>query len=143
MRKEKKTTMKNILPSKVLIQIGWWNQKFYRETKAKIIQNHQTSFTTGAKGTSLGRREKPGTRNKKIKRDLTSKGKHIIKSRKSSTHKYIKMRNCERKSTDVGYLKCLWTIMYVYRLLYQKLMVITNSIYNIHTKKKKESKHNT
>ena len=35
--------------------------------------------------------------------------------------------------------------MYIYRLLYQNLMVMTNqkSIIDIHTKKKKESEHNT
>ena len=32
--------------------------------------------------------------------------------------------------------------MYIYRLLYQNLMVTTNQK-SIHTKKKKESKHNT
>ena len=39
----------------------------------------------------------------------------------------------------------LKTIMYTYRLLYKSLMVSTNqkSIRDIHTKKKKESKHNT
>ena len=39
----------------------------------------------------------------------------------------------------------LRAIIYIYRLLYQDLMVITNqkSITDIHTKKKKESKHNT
>ena len=33
---------------------------------AKRIQHHQTSFTTNAKGTYLGRKEKATTRNKKI-----------------------------------------------------------------------------
>ena len=39
----------------------------------------------------------------------------------------------------------LKTIMYIYRLLYQNLMVTTNekSVIDIHTKKKKESKNNT
>ena len=39
----------------------------------------------------------------------------------------------------------LKTIMYIYRLLYQNLMANANenSIIDIHTKKKKESKHNT
>ena len=54
------------LPSKYLIQIWWRNKKLYRQTKAKRIQHHQISFTTNAKGTSLGRKEKPTTRNKKI-----------------------------------------------------------------------------
>ena len=35
-------------------------------SKAKRIQHHQTSFTTNAKGTSLGGKEKATTRNKKI-----------------------------------------------------------------------------
>ena len=41
-------------------------QKLYRQAKAKRIQHHQNSFTTNAKGTSLGGKEKDTTRNKKI-----------------------------------------------------------------------------
>ena len=37
-----------------IIQIQQGNQKLYRESKAKRIQHHQTSFTTNTKGTSLG-----------------------------------------------------------------------------------------
>ena len=37
----------------------WWrNKKLSRQTKVKRIQHHQTSFTTNAKGTSLGRKYK-------------------------------------------------------------------------------------
>ena len=32
------------------------NQKLSRQAKVKRIQHHQTSFTTNAKGTSLGRK---------------------------------------------------------------------------------------
>ena len=46
------------LPSKDLIQIRWRNQKLYRQAKVKRIQHHQTSFTTNAQGTSLGRKQK-------------------------------------------------------------------------------------
>ena len=63
---KKKPTTKNTLPSKVLIQIRWRNQKFFREAKAQRIQHHQTSFTTNAKGTSLGRKEKATIRNDKV-----------------------------------------------------------------------------
>ena len=49
-------TTKNTLPSKTLIQIWWRNQKFSRQAKVKIIQHHQTSFTTNSKGT-LGRKQ--------------------------------------------------------------------------------------
>lgn len=45
------------------------NQKLYRQVKAKRIQHHQTSFTTIAKGTSLGgkynRRKRPAKTNLK------------------------------------------------------------------------------
>ena len=34
------------------------NQKLSRQAKVKRIQHHQTSFTTNAKGTSLGRKHK-------------------------------------------------------------------------------------
>ena len=57
-------TTKNTQLSKALIQIWQRKQKFYRQTKAKRIQHHQTSFTTNPKGTSLGGKEKPATRNK-------------------------------------------------------------------------------
>ena len=51
-------TTKNTLLSKTLIQIWWKNQKLYRQAKVKRIQDHQTSFTTNVKGTSLGRKHK-------------------------------------------------------------------------------------
>ena len=41
-----------------LIQISQRNLKLYREEKVKRIQGHQISFTTNAKGTSLGRKHK-------------------------------------------------------------------------------------
>ena len=59
-----KPTTKNTLLSKVLIQIPQRNQKLCRQAKAKRIQHHQTSFTTNAKGISLGGKEKETTRNK-------------------------------------------------------------------------------
>ena len=52
------TTTKNTLLRKTLIQIWWRNQKLSRQAKIKRIQNHQTSFTTNAKGTSLDRKYK-------------------------------------------------------------------------------------
>ena len=57
MEREEPTT-KNTLPSKTLLQIWWRNQKLSRQAKIKRIQHHQTSFTTNAKGTSLGRKHK-------------------------------------------------------------------------------------
>ena len=44
----------------------------YREAKAKRIQHHQTSFTTNAKGTSLGGKENATTRDKKVMKWETS-----------------------------------------------------------------------
>ena len=52
-----KPTTKNILTSESLIQIRWRNQKLYRQAKAKRIQHYEVSFTTDAKGTSLGKKE--------------------------------------------------------------------------------------
>ena len=54
----KKSTNKITLFSKDIIQIQRRNQKLYRQAKVERIQYHQTSFTTNAKGTSLGRRHK-------------------------------------------------------------------------------------
>ena len=56
--KGKKNTTKITLPRKDLIQTQWGNYNFYKQAKAKRIQHHQTSFTTNAKGTSLGRKHK-------------------------------------------------------------------------------------
>ena len=53
-------------PSWTLIQIWWRNQKFYRQAKAKGIQNRQITFTTNVKGTSRGRKEKIITKSKNI-----------------------------------------------------------------------------
>ena len=50
-------TTKDILPSKTFLQIWWRNQKLSRQAKVKRIQQHQTSFTTNAKGTFLGRKQ--------------------------------------------------------------------------------------
>ena len=43
---------------KTLIQFWWRIQKLSRQAKIKRIYPHQTSFTTDAKGTSLGRKHK-------------------------------------------------------------------------------------
>ena len=53
----KGSATKNTLPSKTLLQIWWRNQKLSRQVKVKRIQHHQTSFTTNAKRTSLGRKQ--------------------------------------------------------------------------------------
>ena len=58
-------TTKHTLPSKTLVQIWWRNQKLSRQAKLKRIQQHQTSFTTNAKGTSLGRKHKKKKRSTK------------------------------------------------------------------------------
>ena len=85
---------------------------------------------------------------------LTSKGKHIVKV---GNHPHANMiskpaivRRAEYKFRILEmHLKlkktAFKTILYIYRLLYQNLMVTTNqkSTIDTHTQKKKESKHNT
>ena len=44
--------------------------KFYRQAKVKRTQHHQTSLTTNAKGTSLGRKHKRRSRLTKIKNSV-------------------------------------------------------------------------
>ena len=51
-------TTENTLPSNTLLKIWWRNQKLSRLAKVKRIQQHQITFTTNAKGTSLGRKHK-------------------------------------------------------------------------------------
>jgi len=43
---------------KAVIHISWRNKKFSRQAKVKGVYHHQTSFTTNAKGISLGRKHK-------------------------------------------------------------------------------------
>ena len=66
-------TTKNTLPSKTLLQIWWRNQNLSRQRDVKRIQHHQTSFTTNAKRTSLGRKHK------RRKRSTENKAKTIKK----------------------------------------------------------------
>ena len=47
----KKPTTKNTVPGKTIIQIQRRYKEFCRQTKAKTVQHHQTSFTRDAKGT--------------------------------------------------------------------------------------------
>ena len=96
-------TIKSTLPRRALILIQWRNQKLYRQAIAKLIQHHQASFATNAKGASLGRKEKATTRNKEItNQKARGKGKH--KGRKSNTNTISKPATVRRgTSTNVGY----------------------------------------
>ena len=66
-----------------LIQNWGRNHKFYRQTKAKKIQQHETNFKTNVKEIFLGEKAKATTsnnNNKKIWNEkLTSKGKYKVK----------------------------------------------------------------
>ena len=53
-----KNLQPRILYPAIVLQIWWKNQKLSRQAKVKRIQHHQTSFTTNAKGTSLGKKHK-------------------------------------------------------------------------------------
>ena len=64
--REERATKNTLLLSKTLAQICWRNQKLSRQAKVKRIQHHQTSFTTNAKGTSLGRIRREGKNQHKI-----------------------------------------------------------------------------
>ena len=85
---------------------------------------------------------------------FTSKGKHTVKvenhPHKNMISKPAIMRRGEYKCRILEmYLKLkdqqLKTILFIYRLLYQNLMVTANLISTIdtHTLKNKESKHNS
>ena len=55
--KGKKLQPRILYPAR--LSFRWWrDQKLPRQAKIKRIQHHQTSFTTNAKGTSLGRKHK-------------------------------------------------------------------------------------
>ena len=68
-----KPATKNTLPSKTFIQIWWRNQKLSRQAKVKRIQQHQTSFTTDAKGTSEAENTRQGKALQKKKQNKKTK----------------------------------------------------------------------
>ena len=57
---KEKPTSNITIPSKDLIQIWRRNQKLHRQAKAERIQQHQTSSSTNAKGSSLDRKHRKG-----------------------------------------------------------------------------------
>ena len=103
--------------------------------------------------TSLGRKEKATTRNKKLKwKKLTGKGKHTVKV---ENHLYTDMTS-KRPTERRGEHKCsilemhlklkdqqLKTILFLYRLLYQNLMVTANQKSTIDTQKRKRNTNTT
>ena len=56
--KEKNLQPTLLYPARISFRFDGEIKKLYRQAKAKRIQHHQTSFTTNAKGTSLGRKHK-------------------------------------------------------------------------------------
>ena len=92
-------TTKNTIHRKALVQIRQRNQKLYRQEKAKRTQHHQTSITTNAKGTSLGRKHKR-TEQKRKGRKKTYKNKpERIKKMAIRTYISIITLNINRLNT--------------------------------------------
>ena len=99
------------------------------------------------------KKKRPLLQTKLLIEKLTGKGKHKIKvgnhlhtnmvSKPATVRREHKcrIREMHLKLKD----QQLKTILFIYRLLYQNLTVITNcnSTIDTHTKKKKDSKHNT
>ena len=71
--KGKKSTTKITVPGKDLIQNWWRNKKLSRQAKVKRIQQHQTSFTTDAKGTSEAENTRQGKALQKKKQNKKTK----------------------------------------------------------------------
>ena len=70
---KEKNLQSGILYPATLVQIWQRNQKLSRQAKVKRIQQYQTSFTTDAKQTSLGRKLKTRKRPTKNKPKTTKK----------------------------------------------------------------------
>ena len=66
MLKGKKPTVKNTLPSKVIIQNERRDKEFPRQAKMKGVYHQETSLTRNAKGTYLSGKEQTTIRNKII-----------------------------------------------------------------------------
>ena len=100
--------MKNTLPNKALIQTWWRNQKLYRQTKAKRIQNHQTSSSTNAKGSSLDRKHRKGlekqTQNNKVN------GNGIIFINNNLKCKWVQ---CSNQKTKAGWMDTKTKPLYI------------------------------
>ena len=89
-----------------------------------------------AKRISLDEKERPRLETIKLQmRKLTSKGKHTVKGRKSSTHKYdIETSNHEKRREQMQHMEYtfeikrpeLKTILYLYKLLFQNLLLTAN-----------------
>ena len=92
-------TTKITLSIKDLIQIWRRNQKLYRQTKAKRIQNHQTSSSTNAKGSSLDRKHRKDlekqTQNNKVN------GNGIIFINNNLKCKWVQ---CSNQKTKAGWM---------------------------------------
>ena len=58
--KEKNLQPRLLYPAKISFKYEGGNQKLYRQAKAERIQHHQTSSSTNAKGSSLGRKHRKG-----------------------------------------------------------------------------------
>ena len=56
--KGKNLQLRLLYPARISFRFSEEIKNLYRQAKAKRIQHHQTSFTTNAKGTSLGRKHK-------------------------------------------------------------------------------------
>ena len=86
-KKKQKLTTKDTLCDMVIIQ-NWRENK-----EQKGVHHHWTVFIRNIKGTSLSRKEKVITRNKKIfeGENLNGKGKHteIVKASGSTTYKLV------------------------------------------------------
>ena len=124
--------------------------RFDGQAKAKRIQHYQTSCATNAKGTSLGGKEKVPTRNKKITNGKAhwSRQHRVKVGNHPHTNVIAKPAVVQRAEHKCRILEMHWelkdqrlkTILFIYRLLYQNLVVNTNQKITIVThKKEKES----
>lgn len=115
--------------------------------KSKRIQHYQASFPTNIKGSSLSGKEKTTTRNKKITmREFIGRGRHKAKVGnhldKNIISKPTIVRKAEHKSRILEMHLNLKdqqfkTILFIYILLYQILMVTTHQKSTIDTNTKK------
>ena len=69
------------------------NQKLYRQSKAKRLYHHQTSFTTNAKGTALGRNIREGKKPTKTNQNHFLNGNRHIHIDNYLDYKWIKYSN--------------------------------------------------
>ena len=147
--KGKNPQPKILYPARLLLRFEGEIKSFTDKQKLREFSTTKPALQQTLKELSRQKRPQPETRKLQMRR-LTSKGKHRVKTGNDAYSNISKPAIVRRVQCRIlgMHLKLrdqeLKTSVYIYRLLYQNIMVTTNqkSTINTQTTKKKSSKHN-